>query len=179
MRALRLVPRDQEVSCLDLGTGSGVIGICLVKYLPRASVTAVDISEDALALAKENAELNNVSDRIVFLTSDWFEKIEGRFDFILANPPYIPQEELGRLPVEVRDHEPEIALDGGKDGVEEIARIAGGAREHLRRGGTVLLEIGDGQGARVSRILTRAGLVNVRVEHDLAEKERFVIAQCP
>jgi len=179
MRALRLLPRDQETSCLDLGTGSGVIGICLAKYLPRVMITAVDTSVDALDLARENADLNQVSDRITFLESDWFERVEGVFDLVVSNPPYVAREELSRLPSEVRNHEPRIALDGGKGGVEAISRIAGGVREHLRRGGSLLLEIGDGQGKPVSEMLERAGLVDVRVERDLSGKERFVIAQCP
>lgn len=179
MRALRLVPRDRDVTCLDLGTGTGVIGICLAKYIPHVEVTAVDVSADALSLAKENAALNNVSDRITFLTSDWFEKIEGKFDLVAANPPYIPKEELPYLSAEVRDHEPRAALDGGEGGVDEIARIAPGLRDHLTPGGKVVLEIGDGQGKRVSKMVNQVGLVDVRVERDLGGKERFVIARCP
>ncbi len=179
MRALRLVPRDRDAACLDLGTGTGVIGISLAKYLPRVRVTAVDISPAALQLAEENAALNEVSPRITFLPSDWFEQVEGKFDLIVANPPYIPREELSHLAVEVRDHEPQVALDGGEDGVKEIVRIVQDLPEHLIPGGVAVLEIGDGQGDRVSEIASRTGLTDVRVERDLAGKERFVIAKCP
>ncbi len=179
MRALRLVPRDRDVSCLDLGTGTGVIGICLAKYVPHVTVTAVDTSADALSLAGENAALNGVSDRITFLESDWFSRVTGKFDLIAANPPYIPKEELPHLQAEVRDHEPQVALDGGEGGVDEIARITPGLRDHLAPGGKVVLEIGDGQGGQVAKMVNQVGLVGVRVERDLAGKERFVIARCP
>ncbi len=179
MRALRIVPRDHAVSCLDLGTGTGVIGICLAKYLPHATVTAVDVAPEALALAQENADLNGVSDQITFLSSDWFAQVTGKFDLIAANPPYIAEESLAKLPTEVRDHEPRTALDGGEGGIREIIRIAAELHDHLTSGGTVVLEIGDGQGNPVTEIIEQAGLTNMRVEHDLAGKERFVIAQCP
>ncbi len=179
MRALRLVSRDRAVSCLDLGTGTGVIGICLAKYLPHATVTAVDVVPEALALAQENADLNGVSDQITFLPSDWFAQVTGKFDLIAANPPYIAEESLAELPTEVRDHEPQTALDGGESGVREINRIAAELHDHLMPGGMVVLEIGDGQGDSVTEIIERAGLTDVRVERDLAGKERFVIAQCP
>ncbi len=179
MRALRLLPRGRETYCLDLGTGSGVIGICLAKYLPRVVVTAVDISADALALAQENAALNGVTNRVNFLQSDWFEVVEGKYDLIVSNPPYVAAEEIPRLPAEVKDHEPEIALNGGNGGLEAIARIAEQVKDYLREDGVLLLEIGDGQGKRVFEMLSRAGLVGVRVERDLAERERFVIARCP
>jgi len=179
MRALRLLPRDQDTACLDLGTGSGVIGVCLAKYLPRVSVTAVDVSAEALELAKENADLNGVSDRIEFLQSDWFERVEGKFDLIVSNPPYVPREAMPSLPPEVRAHEPKIALDGGEGGVEEISRIIAAAGAHLRRNGYILLEIGDGQGEAVSALAADAGFTGTKVEHDLSGKERFVIARCP
>ncbi len=179
MRALRLLPRGRETYCLDLGTGSGVIGICLAKYLPRVVVTAVDTSTEALELAQENADLNGVASRVIFLQSDWFESVEGKFDLIVSNPPYVAAEEIPHLPAEVKDYEPRIALDGGKGGLEAIARIAGQVKDYLRQEGALLLEIGDGQGKRVSEMLDRAGLVDIRVERDLAERERFVIARCP
>ena len=178
-RALALAPRDRDIACLDLGTGSGVIAVCLARFLPRATVTAVDLSPQALELARENAKLNGVHDRINFVESDWFERINGAFDLIVSNPPYVATEELQQLPAEVRQHEPHFALDGGKRGTECIEVLTGSLRKHLLPGGTLLLEIGNGQGRRVVELLNQAGLGEARVERDLAEKERFVIARCP
>ncbi len=178
-KALEALPRDQEVRCLDLGTGSGVIAICLAKFHPLARVTAVDISDEALALAKENAERHAVSDRITFLKSDWFSQVRERFDLIVSNPPYVDEKGLMALPVEVRGHEPRIALDGGTGGTQRIGELATGLRDHLMPGASVLLEIGEGQGQRVAEQMTRVGLVGTLVEQDLAGKERFVIGRCP
>lgn len=178
-RALFLAPRDRDIACLDLGTGSGVIAVCLAKFLPRAAVTAVDLSPAALRLARENAQLNGVLDRITFWESDWFKRVEGAFDLIVSNPPYIAEEELEGLSVEVCQHEPFLALDGGKGGTERIEALATGLQGHMRPGGAVLLEIGNGQGARVVELMRRAGLIEARMEEDLAGKQRFVIARCP
>ena len=178
-KALDLVPRDQDLRFLDLGTGSGVIAVSLAKYLPRVQVTAVDLSVDALKLAKENAELNDVSDRVDLIRSDWFEHVSGKFDLIVSNPPYIPEEEMNSLPAEVREHEPHRALDGGKGGMEEISRLVREMKGHMHRGAAALLEIGDGQGTIVEEEMKDAGLTDVRVERDFAEKERYVIARCP
>ncbi|MCX6091524.1 MAG: peptide chain release factor N(5)-glutamine methyltransferase [Candidatus Bipolaricaulota bacterium] len=178
-RTLRLVARDQSARCLDLGTGSGVIAVCLARYLPRASVTAVDISAGALELARENATLNGVVDRVAFLESDWFANVSGSFDLIVSNPPYVETSAIEGLAVEVRDHEPRVALDGGTDGIEQIRELVAGAGAHLERGGRLLLEIGHGQGERVQRLLIEAGLDDVLIERDLSGLERFAVGRRP
>jgi release factor glutamine methyltransferase len=178
-RTLRLVARDQPARCLDLGTGSGVIAVCLARYLPRASVTAVDISAGALELARENATLNGVVDRVAFLESDWFANVSGSFDLIVSNPPYVETSAIDGLAVEVRDHEPRVALDGGTDGIEQIRELVAGAGAHLERGGRLLLEIGHGQGERVQRLLIEAGLDDVLIERDLSGLERFAVGRRP
>jgi len=177
-RTLKLAPRDRDIRCLDLGTGTGVLAICLARYLPRAAVTAVDISPEALSLAEENAGLNGVEDRIAFIKSDWFSRLDGEYDLIVSNPPYVPSKDLERLAREVRDHEPRRALDGGADGLKDISAIVTGARAHLRSGGYLLLEIGDGQGGKIEGMIQGIGL-DVRIEPDLAGKERFAVARCP
>lgn len=177
-RSLRLAPRDRDICCLDLGTGTGVIAVCLAKFLPRAMVTAVDVSSEALALAKDNAQLNEVSHRIRFVRSNWFERIDGEFDLIVSNPPYIAEEDMAELPTEVREHEPHRALNGGKGGLEEIKLLARGLRGHMHTDGAVLFEIGDGQGNTVVEEMADAGLAEAQVERDFADKERFVIARC-
>jgi len=178
-RALRRLPRDRPVDCLDLGTGSGVIAICLARYVPQARVTAVDISPQALELARENAQLNDVDERVEFIESDWFARVEGEFDLIASNPPYIDERELDALSPTVRDYEPRVALNGGADGVERIATISGGARAHLRPGGYLVLEIGHGQADRVRGALAEAGLVDIEIGADLSGRERFAVARCP
>lgn len=176
---LRLAPRDRDVRCIDLGTGTGVIAVCLARYLRQSHVTAVDISPAALRLAEENARLNDVAERITFLQSDWFETVSGRFDLVVSNPPYVATGEIDRLQEEVRVHEPRVALDGGAQGVERIEALIGAVRERVLPGGAVLLEIGHGQSERVTALLRDAGLENVCVETDLAGVERFAVARCP
>lgn len=178
-RALGLAPRDRQIACLDLGTGCGVIAVCLAKCLPNARVTAVDVSAEALALARENAILNGVIDRILFMESDWFSRIDGQYDLVVSNPPYVPRSEVEGLAVEVRDHEPRLAIDGGEGGTERIRELTQDLRAHLEPGAVVLLEIGSGQGREVATILSHAGLAAIAVETDLSGKERFVIARCP
>jgi release factor glutamine methyltransferase len=178
-QVIKRAPRDRDVRCLDLGTGTGVIAVCMARYLPKAHVTAVDISPAALAIAQGNAALNEVAERIEFVESDWFSNIEGAFDFIASNPPYIRTDELNVLAAEIRDHEPAVALDGGADGLEKIRSIASQLDLHLRPDGVVLMEIGYAQGASVKQVLESAGLVDVSIERDMSGKDRFVVGRWP
>ena len=178
-RVLQAVPRDRDADCLDLGTGSGVIAVCLARYLPKTRVTAVDLSDKALQLARENAVLNGVSERITFVESDWFQGVSGQFDLIVSNPPYIANGDLAGLPTEVRDHEPHMALDGGDDGVTQIARLVEAAPDYLRSGGHLFLEIGHDQGARVRTLMENAGIQEIELHVDIAGKERFAVGRCP
>jgi len=175
---LKRAPRDRALRCLDLGTGTGVIAVCLARYLPAATVEAVDVSPAALEAARENARLNEVEDRIRFVQSDWFANVEGRYDFIASNPPYVPSGEIDHLPVEIRDHEPRTALDGGTDGLDALRAIASDLRAHLNPEGIVVMEIGFDQGGKAVDILKEAGLTDVTLERDLADKERFVVGRC-
>ncbi|MEW5825200.1 MAG: peptide chain release factor N(5)-glutamine methyltransferase, partial [Candidatus Bipolaricaulota bacterium] len=176
-RALRLVGRDRPARYLDLGTGSGVLAVCLARYLPLASVTAVDVSPAALDLARENAARNGVADRIAFVQSDWFSGVEGSFDVVVSNPPYVESAAIDRLATEVRDHEPREALDGGPDGLDAIRRLTSGAGAHVSSGGRILLEIGHGQAQRVRDLLQTSGFDEVCVEADMSGRERFVSAR--
>ena len=141
-------------SILDLCTGSGAIAIAVYKELEKCNrkckVTAVDISADALELAKENAEANGAD--VVFVQSDLFTRIRGRFDIIVTNPPYIPSKEIETLQKEVRDYEPHLALDGGEDGLDIYRRIAAEASKYLNRGGTLMMEVGEGEAAEVVKL---------------------------
>ena len=176
---LTLVPRERDIACLDLGTGTGVIAVCLARYFPRATVTALDCSDRALELARANAALNGVEDRIAFVESHWFDGVEGRYDLIASNPPYVAEEEMTALPAEVREHEPRVALDGGPGGLREIASLIETAPEHMKPDGLLFLEIGQGHGPEVSGRLTSRGYADVRLEADLAGKERYAVARWP
>lgn len=135
---------------LDMCTGSGAIAIAFSKRLAserEIEVFASDISDDALVLARENAELNDV--KIEFIKSDYFSKIKGKYHMIISNPPYIESETINTLQREVKDHEPRIALDGGEDGLDAYRTIAEKAAAHIYKGGVLLLECGDGQARKI------------------------------
>ena len=176
---LRLVPRDRDIECLDLGTGTGVIAICLARYFPHAAVTAVDISKGALELARGNAALNGVEDRITFVESDWLGRVTGAYDLVASNPPYVDETELEHLPTEVRVHEPRVALDGGAGGLREITELIGALPGRMNPDGLLFLEIGHGQDGRTIELLQQAGFADVRMEFDLAGKERYAVARWP
>ncbi|MCI6955460.1 MAG: peptide chain release factor N(5)-glutamine methyltransferase [Clostridiales bacterium] len=135
--------RAKDKSVLDLCTGSGAIAISVKKHEPTAAVTASDVSENAIFVAKANGVANLVD--VKFITSDLFENIDGEFDIIVSNPPYIKADDIQNLDVEVRGYEPIIALDGGKDGLEFYRRIIDDAAAHLRDGGELLMELGIGE----------------------------------
>lgn len=139
---------------LDVGTGSGAIAVALAKHLPSASLVAVDISTDALAVARRNAERHGVADRVRFLQSDLLAAVAGEeaFDLIVSNPPYIAAEEVPRLPAGVRDFEPRVAVDGGPGGYRVVERLLPQAARQLRPGGWLLLEIGAAQETAVRQL---------------------------
>ena len=159
---------------LDLCTGSGAIAIAvykeLEKYHRKCKVTAVDVSADALELAKENAQLNGAEIR--FVESDLFTKLRGRFDIIVTNPPYIPTEVVDGLQREVKDHEPRLALDGGADGLDIYRRIAEEAKKYLVRGGTLIMEVGEGEAAEVVKLFK--GISYSMVIQDFNGIDRYV-----
>ncbi len=129
-----------------MGTGSGVIALTLAAEFPEATVEAVDLSDDALALARENARELGLAERVQFRQSDLFEKVEGLYDLIVANLPYIASDAIPELAREVQ-HDPKLALDGGAAGAETLLRLITDAPGHLTPGGQIALEIG----ARSSR----------------------------
>jgi len=161
---------------LDLCTGSGIIGISLKKICFGAEVTMTDISDAAIEVARENARINTADVRII--KSDMFKGLDPgeKFTMIVSNPPYIPSEVIGELDTEVKDHDPLIALDGGKDGLDFYRIIAKEAPEHLLPGGHLLLEIGYDQGETVPALLAEAGFRDIEVIKDLAGNDRVVVA---
>lgn len=163
------LPQTQRV--LDMGCGSGVIGLSLAAERPGWQLTLADLSPDALALARENAaalEITNAS----FIQSDLFENLDGTFDGIVANLPYVPETERASLAREVR-HDPELALFSGPDGLDLIRRFIPDAARHLNPGAWIALEIGHGQSTHVSSLLQAAAFSHIEVKTDLSGIPRF------
>ncbi len=164
---------------LDLGVGSGCILITLLAERASATGLGIDLSESACLQASANAVQHQVQGRAEIQCSDWFEDIEGQFDLIVSNPPYISLAEMEVLSPEVREHEPRIALTDEGDGLGAYRRIAAGAPDFLMPGGRLLVEIGPTQGAQVSALFDAAGLVDARVIPDLDGRDRVVSARMP
>ena len=164
--------KDWEI--LDLCCGSGNVGISMARICDNVELTATDISEAALALARRNAKANRVDGR--FLQGDLFEPLQGQqFDMILSNPPYVKTNMIAMLQDEVKDHEPLEALDGGRDGLDVYRRIVREAPKHLKKGGFLLLEIGHDQGEALRKMLKEALVFeNIEIIRDLPGKERVV-----
>ena len=167
-----------EIRVLDMCTGSGCIAISIeregARRCDQIEVSACDISEAALEIARKNAGING--SRVQFFKSDMFDSVDGRYDLIVSNPPYIRTAEIETLAPEVRDHDPMLALDGGADGLLFYRRIADGAVRHLKVGGRIYLEIGCDQYEDVRAILENAGFSRVDLTRDLAGKDRVVSA---
>lgn len=165
---------------MDVGTGSGCIPISLVHYGIDSAI-ALDISVDALKVARENARLNNVSDKIQFINSNLFqnlnEKYCGKLDAIVSNPPYIAKEVIKGLMPEVKDYEPMIALDGGDDGLDFYKKIVSQGKKFLSPKGWMFFEIGYDQGEEVSNILRNEGFEDIVVKKDLAGLDRVVLGK--
>lgn len=167
---------------LDLCTGSGCILISLLRYTNDCQGMGVDISPEALAVAEKNADRlltengeSTESERrgcLQFLESDLYERVEGIFDVIVSNPPYIPTKVIDTLMPEVREHEPRLALDGSEDGLLFYRRIIEGSRAHLKGGGMLFFEIGYDQGAAVRDLMEQAGFLEVQVTKDYAGLDR-------
>jgi release factor glutamine methyltransferase len=164
---------------LDLGAGSGILALTLLAEWPEAQAVATDISEDALIVCVKNARKHGLGPRLSVLVSDWYEQIEGAFDFIVSNPPYIAAAEMGDLAEEVRQFDPFIALSPGGDGLEAYRVITAGAQSRLVPEGRILVEIGSQQGAAVSDIFAKAGLVDITVLPDMDGRDRVVAANMP
>ena len=163
----------------DVGTGSGVLAVCCAKHLSDCSVTAIDISPAALAVAQTNAEQHEVADRIEFVVDDLFAKRQAaaEFDIIVSNPPYVASAEMAGLDAGVRDHEPHLALDGGEQGTEVIARLIPQAAERLKPGGWLLMEVGPSNAALVEQMVAEVeGLALDETIADLAGHPRVVQA---
>ncbi|MBN2630586.1 MAG: peptide chain release factor N(5)-glutamine methyltransferase [Rhodobacteraceae bacterium] len=163
---------------LDLGTGSGCILLSLLAERPDATGLGVDLSPDALTVARANAAILGLDARASFACGTWFAPVSGRFDLIVSNPPYIAADEMAGLSPEVHDHEPHIALTPGGDGLAAYRALAAGLGAYLAPKGRVLLEIGPTQGNRVSALLKAAGFAT-KILPDLDGRDRVVAAHLP
>ncbi len=166
---------DKKIEILDIGTGSGAIAVTLAVELPEAKILASDVSSLALKIAKKNAKYNRVYN-ISFKESDLFERIDGEFDIITANLPYIPSKELESLAFEIHHYEPKIALDGGRDGLDIYRRFFKGIPKHIKNKGAIFVEIGENQGNAI-RQLANKNLPNFdcQILTDFANIDRIAI----
>jgi release factor glutamine methyltransferase len=180
LEALRLLKGQPSPRVLDLGTGSGCIAVSLAHQCKGATVAAVDVSPDALEVARRNADRHGVADRVSFHQGDLFAPLPAgaAYDLIVSNPPYVTPTELAGLAPEVRDHEPRVALDGGPDGLAFYRRIAADAARFLAPGGSVLVEVGWTQDAAVRALFEGAPDLTVGASvKDGAGRSRVVTAK--
>lgn len=168
---ISIAQKTKAKKILDLCTGSGAIAISLAKYIPESDITAVDISKEALKIAKKNAISNNVENQITFINSDIFTNLnENKFDIIVSNPPYIKRDVIKSLDMEVKK-EPYIALDGGEDGLYFYKKIIGQAYEYLKYNGYLCLEIGFDQKIDVIELIEN----EEKFEHTYSKKDLYGI----
>lgn len=172
-QALREAKAGMRV--LDLCTGSGCIIISLLKLCPGLLGTASDLSPEALGVARENAR--RLEAEVTFIESNLFERIQGSFDLIVSNPPYIPTGDIGSLMEEVRLYDPGMALDGGGDGLHFYRQIIADSGRYLNRGGWLMFETGSGQGEAVAGLMRREQFTRISVIKDLAGLDRVVIGR--
>lgn len=166
---------DRPLRIADLGTGTGAILLALLSELPAATGTGTDISEAALQTAAANAARAGLSDRATFIACDYASGLSGPFDLIVSNPPYIRSADIGGLAVEVRDHDPRAALDGGADGLDAYRALVPQAARLLAPGGALVVEAGEGQSGQIEALMVAAGLTPAHApKADLAGIPRAV-----
>jgi release factor glutamine methyltransferase len=166
------------VTALDFGTGTGCIAIVLAAKCPNAKITALDVSAEALALAKQNALQNQVTERIEILHGDGFAALTTKknFDLLVSNPPYIASAEIETLDPEVKDFDPHGALDGGADGLDFYRRLAAEAKPFLKPDGKIMLEFGDGQADDIKIFFENEKWIVEAVQDDYSQRARILIA---
>lgn len=173
--ALRRFPEAMRFSVLDIGTGSGAILLAILAERPAAKGLGTDISDEALAVAKDNAASLDLNGRATFLRTSWADGLgDESFDLVVSNPPYIRSAEIETLDPEVRDHEPRLALDGGPDGLEAYRVLAPEVLRLLKPGGLFAVETGWDQGPQVKALFDAAGAEQVEIVKDLSDRERVV-----
>jgi release factor glutamine methyltransferase len=175
---LAITGKEARPLIVDVGTGSGCIGIVLAIEIPGARVIATDVSTHALDVARRNAIRHNVSDRITFVETSFLDGIEDQIDIIVSNPPYVPSVSRRGLTPEVREYEPSVALFGGEDGLDGLRSVLEGAVARLAPGGCLVMEFGCGQDDCVTDLVSGVdGLELVKIRHDLQDIPRTVICR--
>jgi release factor glutamine methyltransferase len=172
---LPLFGESEAFSVLDLGVGSGAILLAILAERPAARGLGVDASDDALAVARENAANLGLAGRAVFTHTDWTAGLDNdQFDLVVSNPPYVRRGDIASLPPEVRNHEPRMALDGGRDGLDAFRAIAPQILRVLKPGGRFAVEFGLGQRDAVRALFAAAGAIELAVTRDLADHDRVL-----
>jgi release factor glutamine methyltransferase len=171
-----------EINILEIGTGSGNIAVSIAKLIKNSRVVSIDKSPDALAVANLNAGSHQVSEKITFLNASFLESLESllpeQFDILVSNPPYVSIQEWQELDPEVREYEPKQAVSDQNDGYDFYRRIGATAKQLVRKGGWIIVEVGHGQSERVTEIFRSNGLTELAVVNDLQDIPRVVLAQC-
>ena len=171
---------EEKISILDIGTGSGNIAVSLACYIKNAEITTIDISDDTLKTAEENARLNKVEDRITFKSRSIFDAEENEFkdvSIIVSNPPYIPLEDFSDLPADVKDYEPERSLHDNADGLTFFRIILEKSRDYLADGGMLFMEMGMGKSKDVRSIAESKGFSNITIIKDYRKIDRIIFCE--
>ena len=174
--ALKCMPIKRSISILDVGTGSGCILISLLKERPKSCGVGLDISKNAIKIAKINAKLQQVHNRVKFINSDVDKYNCDKYDLVVSNPPYIRSNEISRLEEDVKNFEPKSALDGGHNGYSKIEKVIKKSSDLLKKNGNLILEIGYDQAYKVSLLLKQYGFYINKVSKDLSNKDRCIIS---
>ena len=180
--ALDFLPEGEKKRVLDIGTGTGAVALALAHDRPEIEVAATDISQDALALARENAAALELTERVTFFEGDLLGALSGEWasgtiDVIVSNPPYVGTSEMDLMDESVKKYEPETALYAGEDGLDVIRRLVPQAYDRLEEGGSFLCEIGFRQGAAVKELFEGQGFKEVKVLKDLGKNDRVVVGR--
>lgn len=173
----KLANRSAPCTIVDVGTGSGCLAIALASELPLAHIVATDVSPNALRVARRNAARHQTNDRTTFRETRFLDGLDGPYDLVVSNPPYIPDREMAKLPPEVGLHEPDCALRGGPDGLDPARSLANAAASCLRAGGWLLVEIGVDQSSEIPSIAGTAGLTLIEIVADIQGIPRVAAMQ--
>ncbi|MBW8380932.1 MAG: peptide chain release factor N(5)-glutamine methyltransferase [Youngiibacter sp.] len=176
-KAILILRGRKEAKVLDLCCGSGAIGLSIAKFIDGAHVVLADISQEAIGVSRENAVMLGLDGRVEFVVSDLFEGVDGKYDLIASNPPYISGRDMEALPKDVADFEPHGALYGGEDGLDFYRKITENAISRLSKGGVLIFEIGYDQGDEVMEIMKRNGFKGIQLLRDLSGRPRVVFGE--
>ena len=174
--SLKLLKINKSKKILDIGTGSGCIVISLLNERPKCKATALDLSRKAIKIAKTNAKLHHLENKIEFINMDIDKYSSNKYDLILSNPPYVKDISLNRLDDDIKFHEPKLALSGGLDGFSEIKKVVKKSRKLLKNNGTLIIEIGNEQKSKSIILLKENGFYINKVRKDYSGKDRCIVS---